>query len=216
LIYQTLVGSWPLEAYEETAWAAYVHRIVQYLDKALREAKLHTSWTNPYEEYDSAAAQFVRTILADSQLPFVQEVDRFAREIASAGFTNSLAQTLVKLCVPGVPDFYQGVEFWDFNLVDPDNRRPVDWRRHRQALAEESPRRETMKMHLIRRVLHVRAEFPEAFFGAYEPLDVGPDRVGFVRGGRVRIVVPLRPGARSEDAEDDLLPEFPQELSLLR
>jgi len=73
-----------------------------------------------------------------------------------------------------------------------------------------------MKMHLTRRVLHVRAEFPEAFFGAYEPLDVGPDHVGFVRGGRVRVVVPLRPEDTVSGADDDLLAEFPQELSLLR
>jgi hypothetical protein len=72
-----------------------------------------------------------------------------------------------------------------------------------------------MKLHLVRRVLHVRAEFPEAFFGSYEPLDLGPDHVGFVRGGRVRIVVPLRPGA-AVGGDDDLLPEFAQELSLLR
>jgi (1->4)-alpha-D-glucan 1-alpha-D-glucosylmutase len=197
LIYQTLVGSWPLEAYEETAWAAYVHRIVQYLDKALREAKLHTSWTNPYEEYDSAAAQFVRTILADSQLPFVQEVDRFAREIASAGFTNSLAQTLVKLCVPGVPDFYQGVEFWDFNLVDPDNRRPVDFRSRQQALSDLIAQSKRgipalaasllqrwpdgqVKLYVVWRTLQLQREREELLHGEYLPLEVEGPRQGNV------------------------------------
>ncbi len=78
---------------------------------------------------------FVRTILAGGDSPFINELDAFVRSIADAGFVNSLAQTLVKICAPGVPDFYQGVEFWDFNLVDPDNRRPVDFQRRREALA---------------------------------------------------------------------------------
>jgi maltooligosyltrehalose synthase len=101
------------------------------------------------------------------------------------------------------------------NLVDPDNRRGVDWTRAHRAAEQTAPQRETLKFHLIRRVLRLRAEHPEAFFGSYEPLDLGSDRVGFVRGGRIRVVVPLRPNDRVE-APGDLLPEYAQELSLLR
>jgi (1->4)-alpha-D-glucan 1-alpha-D-glucosylmutase len=197
LIYQTLVGSWPLEAQDDAAWTAYVERIVQYLDKALREAKLHTSWTNPYEEYDSAVAQFVRTILANRQLPFVREVDQFAREIAFAGFTNSLAQTLVKMCVPGVPDFYQGVEFWDFNLVDPDNRRPVDFHARQRALSDLIAQAKQgiptlaanllqkwpdgrIKLYVVWRTLQLRREREELLHGDYLPLEVEGPRQGNV------------------------------------
>ncbi len=127
LIYQTLVGTWPLAELDAQARQSYTARIVQYLDKALREAKLHTSWLNPNVEYDQAVASFIRSILAEPDAPFVQSVQAFAASIADAGYVNSLAQTLVKIAAPGVPDFYQGVEFWDFNLVDPDNRRPTDF-----------------------------------------------------------------------------------------
>ena len=135
LIYQTLVGTWPLEPLDAAGHETYVDRIVAYLDKALREAKLHTSWLNPYEEYDQAVAAFIRAILDNTQSDFVHDLSTLARSISDAGFVNSLAQTLVKICVPGVPDFYQGVEFWDFNLVDPDNRQPVDF----AARARRSP-----------------------------------------------------------------------------
>ncbi len=134
LIYQTLVGTWPLETMDADAHHVYVERIVGYLDKALREAKLHTSWLNPYEEYDQAVAGFIRAILADRKSPFVKDLEKLVRSIADPGFVNSLAQTLIKICAPGVPDFYQGVEFWDFNLVDPDNRRSVDFAAQREAL----------------------------------------------------------------------------------
>src|SRR5204863_6436942 len=103
-----------------------------------------------------------------------------------------------RLTSPGLPDIYQGDEFWSFNLVDPDNRRPVDWRRRLRARERPGPTRDTLKLHLIRRVLRLRAEHPDAFAGSYEPLDLGPDRLGFVRGGRIRVVVPLRPGDRVE------------------
>ena len=108
-----------------------------------------------------------------------------------------------------------GDAFWSLNLVDPDNRRPVDWSRHDRVRRERAPRRETMKFHLIRRALRLRGEHPEAFSGAYEPLDLPPDQVGFVRGGRIKVVVPLRPG-EAVSGPGDLLQEFPQELSLLR
>jgi (1->4)-alpha-D-glucan 1-alpha-D-glucosylmutase len=122
---------------------------------------------------------------------------------------------LLRLTAPGLPDIYQGDAFWSLNLVDPDNRRPVDWGSHARAGRERAPTRETLKFHLVRRVLRLRAELPEAFFGSYEPLDLGPAHVGFVRGGRIRVVVPLRPNEHA-GGDADLLPEFPQEVSFQR
>jgi (1->4)-alpha-D-glucan 1-alpha-D-glucosylmutase len=204
LLWQTLVGAWPIVP----------SRLELYLEKALREAKVNTNWIAPDERHERRVKEFVRGLYENQA--FLDDFEPFVRQVAAAGEHAALGALLLRLTSPGLPDLYQGDAFWSLNLVDPDNRRPVDWRRHRQALAEQSPRRETMKMHLIRRVLHVRAEYPEAFFGAYEPLDLGPDRVGFVRGGRVKVVVPLRPGDAVTGADGDVLQEFPQELSLLR
>jgi (1->4)-alpha-D-glucan 1-alpha-D-glucosylmutase len=203
LVWQTLVGAWPIVP----------ARLEAYLEKALREAKRTTNWIEPNERHEQRVKSFVRALYENHA--FLDDFEPFVADVARAGEHASLGALLLRLTSPGLPDIYQGDAFWTFNLVDPDNRRAVDWRRHQQALAEDSPRRETLKMHLIRRVLQVRAEYPEAFFGSYEPLDLGPDCVGFVRGGRVKVVVPLRPGAACT-AEDDLLREFPQELSLLR
>jgi (1->4)-alpha-D-glucan 1-alpha-D-glucosylmutase len=203
LVWQTLVGAWPIVP----------SRLEQYLEKALRESKRNTNWIDPNHAHEDRVKRFVRSLYENQA--FLDDFEPFAADVALAGEHASLGALLLRLTTPGVPDIYQGDGFWSLNLVDPDNRRPVDWRRHVQALGEQTPRRETLKLHLIRRVLRVRAELPEAFFGAYEPLDLGPDRVGFVRGGRVKVVVPLRPGDRC-GGEGDLLPEFPQELSLLR
>lgn len=187
LIYQTLVGTWPLEPLDGPAWQAYVERIIQYLDKALREAKLHTSWLNPYDEYDLGVANFIRATLVNSDTPFAKDIDAFARSIADPGFVNSLAQTLVKMSAPGVPDFYQGVEFWDFNLVDPDNRRPVDFAVRREALAELRRRAgqdvgpltaelmrdwpdKRLKMFLIWQTLAFRRDNPQLFERSYLPV----------------------------------------------
>ena len=204
LVWQTLVGAWPIVP----------SRLEQYLEKALREAKRTTNWLEPNIEHEGRVRRFVRSLYENQE--FLDDFEPFVQEVAAAGRHASLGALLLRLTSPGLPDIYQGDAFWSLNLVDPDNRRGVDWRRHRQALAEETPRRETLKLHLIRRVLRVRADYPEAFYGAYEPLDLGPDHVGFVRGGRVRVVVPLRPGTTAGGGGDDLLPEFPQELSLLR
>jgi (1->4)-alpha-D-glucan 1-alpha-D-glucosylmutase len=197
LIYQTLVGTWPIDRLDKDTQAAYIERIVRYLDKAFREAKLHTSWLNPYEEYDQAVAGFIRAILADWQSPFVADLDDFVRSISDAGFVNSLAQTLIKICSPGVPDFYQGVEFWDFNLVDPDNRRPVDFAVRRQALADLAARAkqspgavaadllrdwpdERIKLFVIWRGLALRKTRAELISGRYEPLTVDGPRKNHV------------------------------------
>jgi len=203
LIYQTLVGTWPLDAFASESREAYTARIVQYLDKALREAKLHTSWTNPYEEYDQAVRQFIERILADLESPFARDVEEFVHTIADAGFTNSLAQTVVKTFAPGVPDFYRGVEFWDFNLVDPDNRRPVDFQARREALAKLHQQYkksaastaaelvaawpdQRIKLFTIWRALQLRKERPELARGDYVPLECeGPRKAHLIAFARV-------------------------------
>jgi (1->4)-alpha-D-glucan 1-alpha-D-glucosylmutase len=118
LLYQTLVGAWPISA----------ERLRQYALKAMHEAKLHTSWINPHPKYDEAVAAFVDAILEPRRSrEFLRDLAPFAARVAWFGALNSLAQTLIKITVPGVPDFYQGTELWDLSLVDPDNRQPVDW-----------------------------------------------------------------------------------------
>jgi (1->4)-alpha-D-glucan 1-alpha-D-glucosylmutase len=203
LVWQTLVGAWPI----------IPTRLEQYLTKALREAKRHTNWIKPNDEYERRVMQFVRSLYENQE--FLDEFEPFLQDVAAAGEHASLGALLLRLTSPGLPDLYQGDEFWSLNLVDPDNRRPIDWRRRYRARDRAGPTRETMKFHLVRRVLRVRATHADAFAGTYEPLDLGPNRVGFIRGGRIRVVVPLRPGD-SATSDGDLLLEFPQELSLLR
>jgi (1->4)-alpha-D-glucan 1-alpha-D-glucosylmutase len=203
LVWQTLVGAWPIVP----------QRLELYLEKALREGKRTTNWLEPNERHEARVKELVRSLYDNSE--FLEDFEPFVQDVMLAGEHASLGALLLRLTSPGLPDIYQGDAFWSLNLVDPDNRRAVDWRRALRAAEQTAPRRETLKFHLIRRVLQLRAEFPEAFFGAYEPLDLGADRVGFVRGGRIRVVVPLRPSGWVEVA-GDLLPQYPQELSLLR
>lgn len=194
LLYQTLVGTWPREGLTVTNRQGYVERIVRYMDKALKEAKVNTSWLSPYEEYDRAMADFVRGILdLDQNADFVADLDRFVRGMEDAGYVNSLSQTLLKICAPGVPDFYQGTELWQFDLVDPDNRRPVDFQQRRALLAELAQKAESsqqalmaellagwpderIKLMLCWRLLTFRRNHPELFLkGAYVGLEVaGP------------------------------------------
>ncbi|HEV3021352.1 MAG TPA: malto-oligosyltrehalose synthase, partial [Pirellulales bacterium] len=137
LLYQTLVGAWPCEPFDAAARAAFTARIQQFMAKALKEAKLNTSWTNPYDEYEQAVSQFVAAALepgADNE--FLADFERFHAPLALAGVRNSLAQVLLKICSPGVPDFYQGTELWDFSLVDPDNRHAVDFALRAELLAD--------------------------------------------------------------------------------
>jgi (1->4)-alpha-D-glucan 1-alpha-D-glucosylmutase len=128
LLYQTLLGAWPTEPLTAEALPAFRERIAAYLHKATKEAKVHTSWINPNEEYDAAVRQFVVRLLPDTpDDPFVNDLLALQRRVAFFGYFNSLAQVLLKLTSPGVPDLYQATELWDFSLVDPDNRRPVDY-----------------------------------------------------------------------------------------
>ncbi len=203
LVWQTLVGAWPIVP----------GRLELYLEKALREGKRNTNWLEPNEQHEARVKAFVRSLYENQE--FLDDFEPFVQDVILAGEHASLGALLLRLTSPGLPDIYQGDAFWSLNLVDPDNRRAVDWKRAYRAAEQTAPRRETLKFHLIRRVLALRAEYPEAFFGSYEPLDLGPDRVGFLRGGRIRVVVPLRPNDWVE-VPGDILPQYPQELSLLR
>ncbi|HEX3556971.1 MAG TPA: malto-oligosyltrehalose synthase [Thermoanaerobaculia bacterium] len=195
LLYQTLVGAWPISA----------ERLTAYLEKAVREAKVHTSWTRQDAEYETAVRGFVEAVLADPE--FVADLESFVAPLVEPARIHSLAQTLLKLTAPGAPDFYQGTEIWDLSLVDPDNRRPVDYEHRRRLLAElnagltpeEILRRMDdglPKLWVIRQGLHLRRRRPQAFGteGDYEPLPIEGGRawhaVGFVRGGEVAVVVP--------------------------
>ena len=193
LLYQVLVGAHPLD----------VDRAVAFMEKASREAKQHTSWVDPVPAYDEALAAFVRAVLADGA--FTADLAAFTAPLVAYGRRTSLAQMLLKLTSPGVPDIYQGTELWDLSLVDPDNRRPVDYEARRALLAEVrgAPAAEILqseddgapKLWLTQRALDVRRRLPDCFAGAtYEPLPAAGDRaanvVAYVRGGRVAVIVP--------------------------
>jgi (1->4)-alpha-D-glucan 1-alpha-D-glucosylmutase len=187
LIWQTLVGAWPLSA----------DRAVAYVEKATREAKARTSWVDPVPAFDEAVQSFVRAVLADPAL--VAQVEAFVDRLTPAWQVTALAQKAVQLTMPGVADVYQGSELWDLSLVDPDNRRPVDWDARRTALdaldagVPALDELGTAKLALVARVLRLRRDEREAFLaGGYAPLDVGARAVGFVRGDRVVTVAPTR------------------------
>jgi (1->4)-alpha-D-glucan 1-alpha-D-glucosylmutase len=190
-LYQTLIGAFPSSG---AADAEFVERLQSYSIKAVREAKVHTEWLKPDLAYEEAFARFIQGILKPApENRFLSEFSAFAGKIAHYGALNSLSQTLLKIASPGVPDFYQGTELWDLSLVDPDNRRAVDFDARRQALdamtkakaddlsalaAEvlEKKRDGRCKLFLIQRALGARNKFPELFqSGDYLPLAVrGP------------------------------------------
>jgi (1->4)-alpha-D-glucan 1-alpha-D-glucosylmutase len=146
LFYQTLVGAWPLGKMSERSLEAFRARIKAYMQKAAREAKVRTSWMNVDEAYEAALERFVDGALASlARNPFLNEFVPFAQRIAFAGCVNSLAQTTLKVMSPGVPDTYQGTELWDFSLVDPDNRRPVDYAA-RESMLRKVQRRDARQL----------------------------------------------------------------------
>ncbi len=193
LLYQTLLGAWPVGPLDAGGMARFRGRIAEYMQKATREAKVHTSWINPNEEYDDAVRQFVSRLLPDAaDDPFLNDLIAFQRRVAFFGCFNSLSQALLKLTSPGVPDLYQGSELWDFSLVDPDNRRPVDYRRRGEVLADlqarlaggDDERRRLadellhdlgdgrIKLYLIHQALNFRRAHGDLFArGAYLPLE---------------------------------------------
>jgi len=184
-LYQTLIGAYPFNREE---LADFTVRIKKHVVKAAREAKVHTDWLNPDAEYEAAFQSFVEEILQDGpDNPFLKSFLPLQRRVAHFGMINSLAQTLLKIVSPGVPDFYQGSELWDLRLVDPDNRGPVDFDSRLDLVAEmgrdsDSPARwigemmesredGRLKLYLIQRALHARSDHGELFaHGDYIPL----------------------------------------------
>ena len=224
LLYQTLVGAWPLVVADEAAQAQFGGRIEAYMIKALREAKQYTSWANVNADYEAAMSGFIESLLsAGEKNLFLADFIAAVEPIAHFGLLNSLAQTLIKLTAPGVPDIYQGCELWQFNLVDPDNRRPVDFVSRRQLLAQvktlvDAPSDQwlrnlqplvdemtdgRLKLYLVWQGLALRSRWPEVFCGGdYLSLTVLGSQAAHVfafarrAGGRMVITVVPRLSAR--------------------
>ncbi len=220
LFYQTLLATWPLDLArltesgepvppEQEALHAYAERIAAYMLKAAREAKVETAWTAPDAEYESAVDGFVSAVLSPVMgATFVADVVGFVAHLAPAGAVNGLAQTVLKLTVPGVPDVYQGTDFWDFSLVDPDNRRTVDFAARAKALADgKRPkalladwRDGRVKQALIAVLLDLRRRWPALFAcGDYTPLEVDGAQAD-------RVVAFARTPAQEDRATDGTLP----------
>jgi (1->4)-alpha-D-glucan 1-alpha-D-glucosylmutase len=209
LFYQTLVGAWPIEP----------PRMAAYMEKAVREAKTHSSWTDPDTAYEQDLRDLVAAVMSDQA--FCDSVESFVSGLVYAGRVNGLAQTLIKLTAPGVPDIYQGTEVWDLSLVDPDNRRPVDFalRRGLLAEAEHLSTEEVLvrmdeglpKLWLIQRVLRFRRERPDCLSPAsgYLPLATRGARsdnvVAFMRGGGAITVAPRLVTSMGGDWGDTVL-----------
>ena len=201
LLYQTLVGVWPPDALDDSGWKAFVDRIERYMLKAAREAKEHTSWANQNSEYENSISTFVRSILdRSSENSFLADFSDFHRYIASIGVFNGLSQCLLKMTSPGVPDIYQGNEIWNFALVDPDNRQPVDYEQSASFLErlrsseerpdspldlvrslQKQPASPELKLFVTWKVLRARREDPELFRrGTYLPLKLSGKNSGHI------------------------------------
>jgi (1->4)-alpha-D-glucan 1-alpha-D-glucosylmutase len=229
LLYQALIGMWPFEGSTDASYPAIVERVQAYMIKAAREAKRNTSWTDPDPSYAETLSRFVADILqGEDARPFLEDFIPFQRRVARVGVVNSLSQALLKLASPGVADIYQGCDLWDFSLVDPDNRRPVDYDRRaalldqiRGDLASSTPRAElarrlfehpedgAIKLYLIWTVLnHRRAHLATYMQGSYRPLEaLGDNRdrvVAFLRRRDDEAVLAVAPrlvaGLMGDDA----------------
>ena len=206
-IYQNLVGAWPIEP----------ERLEAYVEKALREAKRNTNWADPDHDWEERVKAFCRGLY--DHRPFRDSFDGFAAVVADVGERSALAQLLLKLTAPGVPDIYQGDELVSLSLVDPDNRRPVDWERRREALAavRADPTAEPAalasgasaggagsaggrsaadirKLQLVTSALDLRKRRPDAFRGGYEPIEAGEKAIAYLRGGEVLVAAEIHPG----------------------
>jgi (1->4)-alpha-D-glucan 1-alpha-D-glucosylmutase len=194
LLYQSMVGAWPID----------VERIARYMEKATREAKQRTSWINPNDEFDKALHRFMESIYGHRQ--FIADLEAFVQELIAPGRISALAQVLLKLTAPGIPDLYQGMELWNLSLVDPDNRRPVDYAVRRQLLSEVASIdvEEVMKrsdegfpkLWVTYHALRIRRAYPESLGERGEYFEIEPKGekgahvVAFRRGRNVITVVP--------------------------
>lgn len=213
LIYQELLGTWPFDGIDSKTSPEYLKRMQRHIKKALREAKVHTTWMNPNEEYEAAVDEFIQKILSlELQNNFVRNFDQFASRVLHAGIFNSLSQTLIKMTVPGIPDFYQGSELWNLSLVDPDNRGVVDYSDRIRYLDQLQKRavkdkpslinelKKTiadgkLKLYLISQVLNFRKAHQQLFArGSYVPLQAAGEQqehlIGYARQlGKKRIII---------------------------
>lgn len=197
LLLQSMVGAWPLSA----------ERLEQYATKATREAKVYTTWVDVDETYESRVTALIDGWYGDAA--FMDRVGAFAQSLAEHGRVVSLAQKLVQLTMPGIPDVYQGCELWDYSLVDPDNRRPIDYDRRRKLLDQlEGADPATIsagssaglpKLWVVRQALHARRRLGE--LGDYRPVPCGEGHLAFCRGGRLVTLVPLCGAAADADVE---------------
>ena len=220
MIYQLLLGVFPLGGSPDTS---FFERIEEYIQKASREAKIHSTWEKPDKAYEQGTVQFVRSILTEGS-SFLSDFLPFCQKIANYGLVNSLAQLTLKMTCPGVPDIYQGGELWDFSLVDPDNRRPVDYQKRMKFLQEmeDTPpslnhlwlERENgkIKLWLTTRLLALRQKYPDLFhYGAYNALEVQgalkENILAFSRSYRediLLVIIPLHTAALCERQQTDL------------
>jgi len=214
LLYQTLLGSWPLLPMNAQQHAFYLQRIQAYMEKAVHEAKLHSSWVSPNVEYEQAVRHFVAQVLElSADNPFLEDFRQFQAPFAQAGLWNSLSQVVLKIASPGVPDFYQGNELWSFHLVDPDNRQPVDFDRRRKLLSKlrekgdadpaalmdrlmSNPCDGAIKLFITHRALRFRRDHRQLFAaGTYIPLAADGSRsnhvVSFARQWNGQTVIAL-------------------------
>jgi (1->4)-alpha-D-glucan 1-alpha-D-glucosylmutase len=210
LLYQTMIGAWPIS--EERCW--------QYMLKALREAKIHTSWHQPSPAYEEKIQIFTANAFRNEE--FIASLESFVAPLVLPGRINSLAQTLLKLIAPGVPDFYQGTELWDLSLVDPDNRRPVDYAARAallqacEGMAAEAALRDwesgLPKLWMIARVLNFRSQQPQMFSAdrKYRPMAASGARLSNLlacrRGDDLIAVVPRFGMSVAGDWQDTQLP----------
>jgi len=215
MLIQTLIGAWPLELAGDVDFghddaksrlADFITRVAAWQTKALRETKRPSDWSMPNERYEATCRAYLDRITDPATSPFLREASRFVDEVALAGALNGIVQATLHLTVPGMPDLYQGSDFWDFSLVDPDNRRPVDYAARMAALEAfdgpgdvelllQSWRDGRIKQRVIASLLALRADKPQLFArGAYEPVEVEGTRaehvLAFVRSdGRDRVIV---------------------------
>ncbi|MDQ2696878.1 MAG: malto-oligosyltrehalose synthase, partial [Pseudomonadota bacterium] len=234
LLYQSLLGVWPLEEPDAAGLEDLRRRLEAYMLKAIKEAKVHSSWINPHAGYEEAIAAFVRVLLENpDKNRFLHDFLPLQRRVARFGLFNSLSQTLLKLTCPGVPDVYQGNELWDFSLVDPDNRRPVDYGRRQALLRQvqensggpleaqvahaygllESMADGRIKLFVTWKLLALRRDRPEVFqHGDYTPLEAAGDKaehvIAFARrhAGQEMVVATPRLYARLLAGSETALP----------
>jgi (1->4)-alpha-D-glucan 1-alpha-D-glucosylmutase len=218
VLYQTLVGMWPTREPAAGERSSLCERVSEFAQKAAREAKARTSWTDPDEEYESALATFIRSLFARAE--FLRELQAFVGSIAPAGAWNAIARCVLHLTSPGLPDIYQGDELWSYTLVDPDNRRPVAYDKRERLLSELdamsptgdisqllSPLKFTsfdndaLKLAIIRNLLRARAACHHLFaHGSYQPLAAHGPRAEHIVAFARRLVAPFAPPANPSPA----------------